>query len=163
MAERTPAETLVAAVAKLRETAAGATRGPWVSYGTPGRSEDGHAHTITRPYCNKGMYDPDAECEPDCGTTVLTTGAEGCEDDNLATGDALWICLVHPGLADPLAAWLEPWTGIAFDEDAALPVDLQHALAVARAIVGPDDVATAIRAAVDGLDNQQLADLMEGR
>ena len=35
---------------------------------------------------------------------------------------------------EPLAAWMESWTGIDLREDAALPEDAQHALAVARAI-----------------------------
>ena len=36
----------------------------------------------------------------------------------------------------PVTRWLESWTGIDFREDAALPEDAQHALAVARALNG---------------------------
>lgn len=35
-----------------------------------------------------------------------------------------------------LARWLESWTDIDFNERAAMPEDLRHALAVARAING---------------------------
>jgi hypothetical protein len=36
----------------------------------------------------------------------------------------------------PLAAWLESWTGIDLDEAGSLPEDARHAIAVARAING---------------------------
>lgn len=36
--------------------------------------------------------------------------------------------------ADALAAWLDSWTDIDFNERAAMPEDLRHALAVARAV-----------------------------
>ena len=39
----------------------------------------------------------------------------------------------------PLANWLDSWTGIDLREDAALPEDAQHALAVARAVLGTPD------------------------
>lgn len=38
--------------------------------------------------------------------------------------------------AEPIANWLDSWTGIVLREDAALPEDARHALAVARAING---------------------------
>ncbi|MEU6781457.1 hypothetical protein ABZ912_19815 [Nonomuraea angiospora] len=101
----TVADELRTAAATLREAAKEATRGPWVKHGTLGdRQNDGHAWTITRPYCDKGA--PDG-CEPDCIANVLTTGAEGCEEDNLREADAAWICLANPLLAEPLATALE--------------------------------------------------------
>lgn len=36
----------------------------------------------------------------------------------------------------PVTRWLASWEGIDFREDAALPEDAQHALALARAING---------------------------
>lgn len=36
----------------------------------------------------------------------------------------------------PVTRWLASWEGIDLREDAALPEDAQHALAVARAITG---------------------------
>lgn len=133
----TPAEELRTAAATLRETAAQATRGPWVWYPTLGeRHKDGYAWTITRPWCNKGM--PDG-CESDCGSNVLTTGAEGCEEDNVGEGDVMWICLTNPLMAEPLAAWLE-WAATQDDMNALRAprhrVDLTEALAVARVING---------------------------
>ncbi|WP_328313123.1 hypothetical protein OG432_24590 [Streptomyces sp. NBC_00442] len=37
---------------------------------------------------------------------------------------------------EPLANWLDSWTDIEVREDAAMPEDLRHALAVARLING---------------------------
>jgi hypothetical protein len=37
-------------------------------------------------------------------------------------------------LAEPLARWIDSWTGIDFNERAAMPEDLRHALALARLI-----------------------------
>ncbi|MEV7034575.1 hypothetical protein AB0N99_30640 [Streptomyces sp. NPDC093272] len=39
-------------------------------------------------------------------------------------------------LRAPITRWLDSWTGIELREDAALPEDAQHALAVARALNG---------------------------
>ncbi|MEU4577478.1 hypothetical protein [Nonomuraea sp. NPDC023979] len=36
----------------------------------------------------------------------------------------------------PLADWLESWSGVPFTESGPLPDDLQHALAIARAVNG---------------------------
>ncbi|WP_432091059.1 hypothetical protein [Streptomyces sp. NRRL F-5630] len=47
-----------------------------------------------------------------------------------------YIAAMHPGVGTALAAWLESWTGIDLREDAALPEDARHALAVARQILG---------------------------
>lgn len=105
MNEKTPAEQLRAAAIKLRDTAKAATSGPWVAYATPGpRVDDDCAWTLGRPYCEKGSPQ---ECEPECGVTVLTTGSEGCENDNVSEGDAKWMELANPLLAEPLATWLE--------------------------------------------------------
>lgn len=55
---------------------------------------------------------------------------------NLNFGDAAWIALMSPALAEPLAAWLESWDGVAFNERGPMADDLKHALNVARAILG---------------------------
>ncbi|MEU6340234.1 hypothetical protein ABZ883_04695 [Streptomyces sp. NPDC046977] len=44
---------------------------------------------------------------------------------------AQYICLMHPGVGRGVLAWLESWTGIDLREDAALPEDARHAIAVA--------------------------------
>lgn len=49
---------------------------------------------------------------------------------------AAYIAAMHPGVATALAKWLWSWVGIDFREDAALPEDAQHALAIARAMNG---------------------------
>ncbi len=100
------AKVLRAAAAKVRETAGKATRGPWVAYATPDTPDNSDAWTITRPYCEKGLGTPEG-CEHDCGVDVLTTGAEGCEEDGVSEGDVEWITLMHPGMAEPLALQLE--------------------------------------------------------
>jgi len=45
-----------------------------------------------------------------------------------------WVALVHPGLAEPLASWLESWDGVEIREDGPMPDDFRYALAVARQI-----------------------------
>jgi hypothetical protein len=97
----TLADELRTVAAGLREAAKEATRGPWVPYPTITADQHDEAWTISRTWCDK------QPCEPDCGHTVLTTGAEGCEEDNIRFGDVAWICLTNPLLAEPLAAWLE--------------------------------------------------------
>jgi len=133
--ERTPAEELRAAVKLLREVADGTTRGPWVCHPTITRDdENDYAWTICRTIC-EGTGDG---CEPDCGANVLTTGAEGCEEDNVSGADAAWIALAHPALAEPLAEWLEDTAGD-FEAEHRTEPEMSnefHALAVARVING---------------------------
>ena len=104
----TPAEELRAAATMLRETAAKATRGPWVYHPTISRHLDTegaeYAWTICRPLCET---DGGPACESDCGANVLKTGAEDCEEDNVRIEDVQWMTIAHPGIAEPLAAWLE--------------------------------------------------------
>lgn len=102
----TPAEELRDAAKALRDTAAKATRGPWVFFQTITRNDldEDMAWTVCRPVCEKANG---SECDPDCGADVLQTGAEGCEHDYIAQGDVVWMTLVHPGLAEPFADMLE--------------------------------------------------------
>jgi hypothetical protein len=136
--ERTPAEELREAAQMLRDTASGATRGPWVHHPTVNRDlEDDFAWTICRTIC-EGTGDG---CDPDCGQNVLTTGAEGCEEDNVTMFDAAWIALTHPGLAEPLAVWLEDAARQYDDFAKEYVADVAervvwYALAVARVING---------------------------
>jgi hypothetical protein len=39
-------------------------------------------------------------------------------------------------LADPVADWLDSWTGIDLYEAGSLPEDARHALTIARAVLG---------------------------
>ena len=50
---------------------------------------------------------------------------------------AAYIAAMGPTVGLALAAWLDSWTGFEISEHAAMPDDLTHALAVARAIGGP--------------------------
>jgi len=136
--ERTLAEELREAARMLRDTASGATRGPWVHHPTVNRRdlENEFAWTVCRTIC-EGTGDG---CEPGCGQNVLTTGAEDCEEDNVTMFDAAWIALVNPSLAEPLAAWLEQVAeraerlGVLHD-DGGQAVN-RNALAVARVLNG---------------------------
>lgn len=49
---------------------------------------------------------------------------------------AAYIAAMGPTVGAALADWLDSWTSIDFNERAAMPEDLRHALAVARAING---------------------------
>jgi hypothetical protein len=82
----TPEATLKAAAAKLRETAAKATPGPWTAQEVP----------------------DEAYVEIMAGTEVAVAHAV-CEHAATwgAAADADWIALMSPALAEPLAAGLE--------------------------------------------------------
>ncbi len=41
-----------------------------------------------------------------------------------------------PVIAEPIIVWLESWDGIPFNEHGPMADDLQHALNVARSILG---------------------------
>ncbi|MFB4280816.1 hypothetical protein ACBJ59_36390 [Nonomuraea sp. MTCD27] len=130
----TISEELKTAAATLRETAAKATRGPWVPYPTTTADQHDEAWTISRTWCSE----TEGTCEPDCGQKVLSTGAEGCEEDNIREGDVSWICLTNPLLAEPLAAWLTFEAAIfeQIDPDRQGACVPEHALRIARVING---------------------------
>jgi hypothetical protein len=84
--ERTTAETLLAAAARLREIAARATPGPW-------------------------DYDRFEEAAP---WEVIAPSGDDLEDVAVCSAEngrveanAWWIATVHPGIAEPLAQLLE--------------------------------------------------------
>jgi hypothetical protein len=116
MTDTSPAAELRAAAEKIRTLALGATPGSW------------HVTEWQQDVC---------DFEAGIGTTpgdhdVIGHGYEGGGVAKLA--DAAYIAAVHPGLGAALADWLDSWTGIEVREDAAMPEDLRHALAVARLI-----------------------------
>lgn len=88
MADLTPAATLRAAATLIRETASKATPGPWMVSRIPG--------------IGRTVNDPTARLSIAVGTGWVS-GADG-----------EWIALMHPGLAEHLAAWLD---GVAKDID----------------------------------------------
>lgn len=135
MNEKTPVERLRAAAARLRDAAKNATRGPWLAYPTISPRDDDQAWTLTRPYCGIDHSSPD-ECEADCGVPVLTTGAEGCENDNVLESDARWMELANPLLAEPLAVWLESAAKEYLTVEWTDCPTAERALAVADVILG---------------------------
>ncbi|MPY47095.1 hypothetical protein [Streptomyces acidicola] len=110
----TPTEEITTATARLRVLTGelGDCRGPWY---IDNREKRPYPQTIS----NKGV--------PYVVATTTT-------DPHVPPYMALYICAVHPGVGKALADWLDSWTGIELREDAALPEDARHALAVARAI-----------------------------
>lgn len=106
--EKTLSDELRAAARKLREAAADAHGGPW------------------------GMAD--------VGIAVISADVQSygapCVADRLYEGDARWMVLTNPLLAEPLASWLESWDGVDLREDGPLPDDFTYALRVARVLNG---------------------------
>lgn len=88
-----PVGELRTAATKLRKTAAQATDGPWYTVGPPWNDHI--------PYVIAGHPDPH------CGTYVADPGHLTADPRGNEAADAEWMALVHPGLAEPLAAWLE--------------------------------------------------------
>lgn len=107
----TPAETLRAAAKLLREIAKNAAPGPW-----------------------------GVEYENSKSLSVLSYSGQafvafiGVEDAPGVRGDAAWISLVHPGLAEPLAAWLDA-TAEQYSRSGCEPAMADRALAVARTVL----------------------------
>jgi hypothetical protein len=109
MTDQTPAETLRAAAQGLREAAHSAIPGPWAADPDElGRGYD--VWQIDGPHLAFGLRRPDAE----------------------------WIALTHPGLAEPLAAWLEMEAHMWDLRGNSAEGNTFHALAVARVVLGRD-------------------------
>ncbi|WP_017602226.1 hypothetical protein [Nocardiopsis lucentensis] len=66
------------------------------------------------------------------GATVAICG----EDHTTAPHDAAHIALWHPGVALAVADWLDSWDGVDLDPHGPLPTDYEHALNIARALLG---------------------------
>lgn len=107
---RTPTQELRDAATKLRETAAKAMPGPW------GPLDDGDR------------------------VVAWKVGPDGFDDDFDEPmdhgGNAAWIALAHPGLAERLAAWLETEAHMVGVRGLSAEGQSFHALKVARAING---------------------------
>jgi hypothetical protein len=107
MTDQTPAETLRAAAQHVREMAQQATPGPWVANGA-------------------GVGTDYTDNEPDLIVAV----------DAFDPNDAAWMALMHPGLAEPLAAWLEMEAHMWDLRGNSAEGNTFHALAAARALLG---------------------------
>ncbi|MFC8447600.1 hypothetical protein [Kitasatospora sp. NPDC057223] len=112
MPDRTPAETLTAAAAKLRATATAdyVQPGPWIVHQANGFLRVDNDRDTTRE------------------AWTVKSGADLAEE---ARGTAEYIALMHPGVGLALADWLD---------SAAVGAELigpdRHALAVARLLLG---------------------------
>lgn len=121
MTTPTPADTLRAAAEKLRATAGNATEGAWALW----RDLD-HQGYITVGDAAGVITPPALESSGACNPVAHVYVEE----------DAEHIALMHPGVGLAVGRWLESWTGIDLAEDGPMPEDAQHALAVARQILG---------------------------
>ena len=132
----TPAEELHAAATKLRETADAVPQGTdddrkdWA--GQPWRTEECDRDCACIVY--QGVY-PDDPFKPVVPPIQYVADAETAEH-------ATWVALAHPGLAEPLATWLEAVAG-GWEQSAVLSPGASDvrfaahpALAVARVING---------------------------
>jgi hypothetical protein len=116
--DQTPAQTLTAAAAKLRAFATEAGHrapGPWIVH---------EAYGFLR-------VDNDRDKTKEAWT--VKTGADLAEE-NRPTAE--YIALMHPGVGAALADWLDSLTGVEVSEHGPMAEEYQHALAVARAILG---------------------------
>jgi hypothetical protein len=121
----TPAEDLRAAAVKLRELATAATPGPWRQHDTH-LGQYGYTATVLSGEGN----------DTDLRAWLPSMSQEPWDEARNAWPDAAFIAAMHPGVGLALADWLDSWTGFEISEHAAMPDDLTHALAVARAING---------------------------
>jgi hypothetical protein len=127
----TPVEELRAAAAKLREMAKPASRGPWFV----ADCELYPRWILSEGYQDERTYAPD----------VARICSDEADEFVISDADWQWMAFAHPGLAEPLAAWLEnvtqayPALLAAISEgrqEAPERSELGHALAVARVING---------------------------
>jgi len=118
----TPAEEIRAAAARLREAAEGTTPGPWFV---------GDCEIYPRWILSAGKVDESGHPE-----YVVKMARDEADEVPISDADWRWMAFAHPGVAEPLAAWLEAaadeyLTPYSTDCPAAYA-----ALAVARAING---------------------------
>lgn len=125
--EKTVAAELREAAARLRKRGNAANPGPWRMHDT---HLDSGGHTATVLTSREDLN------ETELVAWLPTFSHEPWNDGRNAWCNAAWIALVHPGLAEPLASWLESWDGIELREDGPLPSDFEYALRIARVLNG---------------------------
>lgn len=123
VANESAPEVLRRAAKVLRESADGATLGPWQ------RAVDSEIAAGQYPHNSLGNWSGAyARCVSHCGT------GDGDEADR----DARYIVLMHPPVALALAGWLEHFAGMLTaggGEEWLIRDDIEDAKAVARAIL----------------------------
>ncbi|MEV0994615.1 hypothetical protein [Nonomuraea sp. NPDC050202] len=122
--EKTIADELREAAAKLRRVSAGTTDGRWVC----GRLEE------QEDLSQQVAVSTENALVAEINLSVRDSAWRYMRDQ--AVRDGQWIALASPALAEPLASWLDSWTGIDLREDGPLPEDVEHALRIARVING---------------------------
>jgi hypothetical protein len=112
----TPSESLRAAAARLRDLAKEATPGPWeIEYDHGGT----YAQAVFR-------MDPEHPDDVDCS---IGLGAMGAAADNV------WISVMSPAVAEPLAVWLEDTARRTDQWQSWMVGSAAEALAFARSIL----------------------------
>jgi hypothetical protein len=131
----TAADELRAAAATIRKLADDATPGPWLR---PLNTRYKATVTGPLPEGERGAWldgtDPTTGEREQCTVAMVPTWSNGRHSRQRGGRDLEYIAAMHPGVGVALARWLDSWTGIDLREDAAMPEDARHALAVARAI-----------------------------
>ncbi|MFD3999904.1 ParB N-terminal domain-containing protein [Streptomyces rubiginosohelvolus] len=107
-----PADQLRAAAKKLRAAATGLDSAPGIS-----STWEADGTTVWQGRFPNGEF------------AYLVADAETRECAEL-------IALMHPGVGSAVARWLESWSGVDLSEHGPMPEDAQHALAVARQLLG---------------------------
>lgn len=118
-----PAGQLRAAAEKLRAVSSAASAGPWTIANIP-------------PYTDPVLMSRYEETPAD-GEVLIVGNVDVGEEDQAQ------IALMHPGVGLAVARWLESWSGVDLSEHGPMPEDAQHALAVARQLLGTTSETTA--------------------
>lgn len=126
--EKTVAEELKTAAAKLRKVAAGATSGRWVCGDLEGQMDYGMQVAISTD---------DALIAE---INLRAADAAWHYMRNQAVSDGQWIALASPELAEPLASWLES-AAVWHDETTVVLTDPNHVLHHACGGVAGEDCA----------------------
>lgn len=124
----TPAQELRAAAAELRRRAKDATsaEGEPPGWSGVGAHENGHGALLCGGPGVGGYR-----------TGIVFQFREDCEKcDPPSLEDVAWMETVHPGVAEPLARWLEIEAYMADNRGLSAEGHTVHALKVARAITG---------------------------
>ncbi|MFI5649960.1 hypothetical protein ACIA71_01905 [Streptomyces anulatus] len=128
-----PADQLRAAAEKLRAAAAAVPSDDW---GTRAWHVEECSDTDTMESCPCIVAQGEHKefDEPQVPLIQYVADAE-------TTEHAAWIALMHPGVGLAVARWLESWAGVDLSEHGPMPEDAQHALAVARQLLGTTETA----------------------
>lgn len=124
--EKTIAEELREAAVRLRGESAEATPGPWHRHDT---HLDTGGHTATVMTTRENINDVEL-------VAWLPSWSHEPWADSPCWSNSRWIALMHPGLAGPLASWLEAEALLWEKRGNSADGHTFHALAVARVLNG---------------------------